>query len=361
VDIARPAIEPTAESTAEPQPTSFERHVMTIPTRSLGGHLEVGAIGFGAMSFALPYGQRPSDTDATPHELINRAIDLGATLLDTADIYGDSEELIGPAIADRRDEVVLATKFGIVSAPFNGATALMNGTPEYVRERIERSLRRLRTDHVDLYYLHRSDPNVPIEETVGAMAELVKEGKVRHLGLSEAAPDTIRRAHAVHPITALQTEWSLWSREIEAEIAPLCRELGISVVPFSPLGRGALTGTITSRDDLPANDHRRAMPRYAEGALDTNLATLDVVREIAWAHDATPGQVSLAWLLAKAPDVVPIPGTRRIAYLEENTAAPAIMLSETEVEQLDAVTVIGSRAAQLDGNWTDGVTPALRN
>jgi aryl-alcohol dehydrogenase-like predicted oxidoreductase len=352
VDITEPA---TAT-----QPTSFERHLMTIPTRTLGGHLEVGTIGFGAMSFALPYGQRPSDTDATPGELINRAVDLGVTLLDTADIYGDSEELIGPAIAGRRDDVVLATKFGIVSPPFNGATAVLNGTPEYVRERIERSLRRLRTDYVDLYYLHRSDPNVPIEETVGAMAELVTQGKVRHLGLSEAAPDTIRRAHAVHPITALQTEWSLWSREIEAEIVPVCRELGISIVPFSPLGRGALTGTITSRDDLPANDHRRTMPRYAEGTLEANLATLDVVREIAWAHDATPGQVSLAWLLAKAPDVVPIPGTRRVAYLEQNTAASAVALTGAEVDRLDTVTVIGARETRLDGNWADGVTPALR-
>ncbi|GAA3042054.1 aldo/keto reductase [Pseudonocardia yunnanensis] len=333
---------------------------MTIPTRTLGGHLEVGAVGFGAMSFAMPYGQKASDTSDTPRDLINRAIDLGTTLLDTADIYTDSEELIGEAIAGRRDEVVLATKFGIISAPRNGAPAVLNGTPAYMRERIERSLKNLRTDHVDLYYLHRSDPQVPIEETVGAMAELVEEGKVRHLGLSEAAPDTIRRAHALHPITALETEWSLWSREIEAEIVPVCKELGISVVPFSPLGRGALTGTITSRDDLPENDYRRTMPRYAEGALDANLATLDIVREIAKAHDATPGQVSLAWLLAKAPDVVPIPGTRRITYLEQNTHAATVALTDAEVERLDAVTVIGSRVAQMDGNWTDGVTPALK-
>jgi aryl-alcohol dehydrogenase-like predicted oxidoreductase len=332
---------------------------MTIPTRTLSGHLEVGAVGFGAMSFAMPYGQQASDTSDTPRDLVSRAIDLGTTLLDTADIYADSEELIGEAVEGRRDEVVLATKFGIISSPRAGAPAVLDGTPAYMRERIDRSLKNLRTDHVDLYYLHRSDPAVPIEETVGAMAELVEEGKVRFLGLSEAAPDTIRRAHAVHPITALQTEWSLWSREIEAEILPLCRELGISVVPFSPLGRGALTGTITSRDDLPENDYRRTMPRYAEGALEANLATLDVVRAIAQAHDATPGQVSLAWLLAKAPDVVPIPGTRRIAYLEQNTRAATVALTGPEVERLDAVTVIGSREVRLDGNWTDGVTPAL--
>jgi aryl-alcohol dehydrogenase-like predicted oxidoreductase len=334
--------------------------MMTIPTRTLGGRLEVGAVGFGAMSFARPYGQKTSDTSDTPHDLINRAIDLGVTLLDTADVYGDSEELIGEAVAGRRDEVVLATKFGIVSAPDGAAAAVLNGSPAYLRERIERSLRNLRTDHVDLYYLHRSDPNIPIEESVGAMAELVAEGKVRYLGLSEAAPDTIRRAHAVHPITALQTEWSLWSREIEAQIAPLCGELGISVVPFSPLGRGALTGTITSRDDLPENDYRRLMPRYADGTLEANLATLGIVREIATAHDASPGQVSLAWLLAKAPDVVPLPGTRRIAYLEQNTLAAEVTLTESEVARLDEVTVVGQRAAQLDGNWTDGLTPAQR-
>jgi aryl-alcohol dehydrogenase-like predicted oxidoreductase len=332
---------------------------MTIPTRTLGGHAEVGAVGFGAMSYASPYGQQASDDTNRPEELISRALELGVTLIDTADIYGDSEEIIGKAIAGRRDDVVLATKFGIVSSPTDTRPAELNGTRAYMRERIERSLTRLGTDHVDLYYLHRVDPGVPIEETVGAMAELVTEGKVRHLGLSEAAADTIRRAHAVHPITALQTEWSLWSREIEDEIFPLTRELGISVVPFSPLGRGALTGTIASRDDLPANDYRRNMPRYAEGALDANLATLAVVREIAAAHDATPGQVSLAWLLAKAPDVVPIPGTRRIAYLEQNAHAAQVTLAEDEMTRLDAVTVIGARETVLDGNWTDGLTPTL--
>jgi aryl-alcohol dehydrogenase-like predicted oxidoreductase len=332
---------------------------MTIPTRTLGGRVEVGAVGFGAMSYALPYGQQAADVTDRPEDLISRALELGVTMIDTADLYGDSEAIIGRAIAGRREEVVLATKFGIVSGPADGRPAVLNGTPAYARERIERSLRRLGTDHVELYYLHRVDPAVPIEETVGAMAELVAEGKVRHLGLSEAAGDTIRRAHVTHPITALQTEWSLWSREIEDEIFPLCLELGISVVPFSPLGRGALTGTITSRDDLPENDYRRGMPRYAEGVLEANLATLAVVREIAATHDATPGQVSLAWLLAKAPEVVPIPGTRRIAYLEQNALAARVTLAADELARLDAVTVVGTRETVLDGNWTDGVTPAL--
>lgn len=334
---------------------------MTIPTRTLGGRLTVGAVGFGAMSYAMPYGQKASDSADTPEELVGRALDLGVTLIDTADRYGDSEEIVGRAVAGRRDKVVLATKFGIVSIPRDGRPAVLNGTPAYMRERIERSLKALGTDYVDLYYLHRADPSVPIEETVGGMAELVSEGKVRYLGLSEAATDTIRRAHAVHPITAVETEWSLWSREIEDEVFPLCRELGIGVVPFSPLGRGALTGTITSRDDLPENDYRRGMPRYAEGALDANLATVDVVREIAAAHEAAPGQVSLAWLLAKAPDVVPIPGTRRIAYLEQNARAAGVVLSEADVARLDAVTVTGARETVLSGNWTDGVTPRAAN
>jgi aryl-alcohol dehydrogenase-like predicted oxidoreductase len=330
---------------------------MTIPSRTLGGSIDVGAIGFGAMSYALPYGQKAANANR-PEDLIGRALELGVSLIDTADVYGESEEILGRAIAGRRDQVVLATKFGIVSPPMEGRPAVLNGTPTHLRERIERSLTSLGTDHVDLYYLHRVDPAVPIEETVGAMAELVAEGKVRHLGLSEAAAGTIRRAHAVHPITALQTEWSLWSREIESEIFPLCQQLGISVVPFSPLGRGALTGAITSRNDLADNDARRAMPRYADGALDANLATLEVVRDIAAAHEATPAQVSLAWLLAKAPDVVPIPGTMRTAYMEENALAAQVTLTGAELARMDAVTVTGARATVLDGNWTDGVAPA---
>src|ERR1700754_4004798 len=234
-----------------------------IPTRTLGPDgLAVGAIGYGAMSFAGPYGQELADGNRTAREIVDRALELGVTLLDTSDGYGDSEINLGAGIKGRRDQVVLATKFGIVSAPFNGREAKIDGRPEYIRQRIERSLQRLGTDYIDLYYQHRVDPDTPIEETVGAMAELVKEGKVRHLGLSEAAPDTIRRAAAVHPITALQTEWSLWTRDIEREILPVARELGISVVPYSPLGRGALTGAITSTADLPDNDFRRGIPRY---------------------------------------------------------------------------------------------------
>jgi aryl-alcohol dehydrogenase-like predicted oxidoreductase len=332
---------------------------MPIPTRTLGtAGPTVGAIGYGAMSFFRPYGQRDDDTSDTPRDLVTRAIELGVTLLDTADVYGPSEEILGEAIDGRRDQVVLATKFGIVAGPSDGKPGVMNGTPAYMRERVERSLTSLRTDYIDLYYLHRADPAVPIEETVGAMAELVAEGKVRHLGLSEAAPETIRRAHAVHPITAVQEEWSLWSRHIEDEVVPLCRELGISVVPYSPLGRGVLTGTVTSRADLAENDYRRTIPRLADGSLDANLTTLDIVREIGTAHDATPGQVSLAWLLAKAPDVLPIPGTRRIAYLEQNAAAAELTLTAEEIDRLDAITITGDRGPDLTGNWAAGVTPA---
>lgn len=236
---------------------------------------------------------------------------------------------------------------------------MLNGRPEYVRERIERSLTRLGTDHVDLYYQHRADPDVPIEETIGAMAELVIEGKVLHLGLSEAAPETIRRAHAVHPIAAIETEWSLWSREGEREVFPLCRELGIGVVPYSPLGRGMLTGTITSRDDLPENDYRRRMPRFAPDAFDANLKAVETVGEIARNHDATPGQVALAWLLAKATDVVPIPGTLHVSRLEENAAATGLILTGAEMAGLDALQVAGQREIELGYNWTYGVTPPL--
>jgi aryl-alcohol dehydrogenase-like predicted oxidoreductase len=269
---------------------------MSIPQRTLGsGGLTVGAIGYGAMSFARPYGQSAEQaTDSIADALIGRAIELGVTLIDTADIYAGSEETIGKAIAGRRDQVVIATKFGIVRSLTSGDGPAMNGRPEYVRERIERSLTRLGIDHVDLYYQHRVDPDVPIEETVGAMAELVAEGKVRHLGLSEAAPGTIRRAHAVHPIAAIEIEWSLWTRDIERDIFPLTRELGIGIVPYSPLGRGMLTGTITSREDLPENDYRRRMPRFAQDAFGANLEAVETVTQIAKDHGAAPGQVALA-------------------------------------------------------------------
>ncbi|MEV0071432.1 aldo/keto reductase [Amycolatopsis sp. NPDC050768] len=332
-----------------------------LPQRRLGSTGPVvGAIGYGAMGFARPYGQSEDHaTDDTADALIGRALDLGVTLIDTSDRYGASEEIIGKAIVGRREKVVLATKFGIVEGPTADTRPVINGRPEYVRERIEHSLRMLGTDHVDLYYQHRVDPDTPIEETVGAMAELVAEGKVRYLGLSEAAPDTIRRAHAVHPITAVQTEWSLWSRDIEDEVFPLCRELGISVVPYSPLGRGMLTGKLTSFDDLPANDYRRKMPRFAREVFEANLAAVETVRDIAAAHDAAPGQVALAWLLAQAPDVVPIPGTLHVGRLAENAGGASLELAGDELKRLDALTVTGEREVALDHNWSYGVTPPM--
>jgi aryl-alcohol dehydrogenase-like predicted oxidoreductase len=236
---------------------------------------------------------------------------------------------------------------------------VIDGSAAYMCQQLERSLRLLGTDHVDLYYMHRIDPSRPIEETVAAMAELVAEGKVRHLGLSEAAPDTLRRASAVHPIAALQTEWSLWARDIEDEIVPTCRELGIGVVPYSPLGHGALTGTLASRTDLVDSDHRREMPFFAEEAFDQNMASLQLVRKVAATHEVTPGQVALAWLLAKGDDVVPIPGTRRIRYLEENTLAAEVTLTADQIADLDAITVTGDRHPDRQGNWTDGLTPPL--
>ncbi|MEV4263521.1 aldo/keto reductase [Kribbella sp. NPDC049584] len=335
---------------------------MTIPTRVLGPEkLEVGAIGFGAMSFGNPYGQHGQyDPDQAAGEILDRAEALGVTLIDTADGYGESEEILGRALAGRRDRFVVATKFGIVSAPFGGGEAKIDGRPAYARERLERSLRRLGTDHVDLYYQHRADPTVPIEDTVGAMAEFVAEGKVRYLGLSEASPDTIRRAHAVHRITAIQTEWSLWERGIEREVLPLTRELGIAVVPYSPLGRGALTGSIESRADLAGADHRAGMPWYSEENIAHNLFTVDIVRGIAKDLDAAPGQVALAWLLAKAPDVVPIPGTRRAEYVEQNSLAANLTLAPEHLEALEKITVAGDRehGTAVDAqNWFNGTTP----
>jgi len=335
---------------------------MSISKRALGPNgLTVGALGYGAMSFARPYGQTADEASQDGADrLIGRALELGITMIDTADGYGDSEEVIGRAIAGRRDQMVIATKFGIVRGLGPEGPPIINGRPEYVRERIERSLTRLGTDHVDLYYQHRVDPDVPIEETVGAMAELVAEGKVRHLGLSEAAPDTIRRAHAVHPISAVQTEWSLWSRDIEHEVFPLSRELGIGIVAYSPLGRGMLTGKITSREDLSKDDYRRSMPRFAQDAFDANAAAVETVREIAQAHRAAPGQVALAWLLAKAPDVVPIPGTLHVSRLEENAAATELTLDSAEIARLDGLAVSGDRESEMGYNWFNGVTPARR-
>lgn len=316
---------------------------MSLPERTLGtSGLEVGAIGLGCMSMSAVYG--PGDEDEGVRT-IHRALDQGATLLDTADVYGSTgnEELVGRAIADRRDEVVLATKFGLTLDLDRGGIVLAGGKPDYVREACEASLRRLGVEHIDLYYQHRTDPDVPIEDTVGAMAELVAAGKVRHLGLSEASVDTLRRAVAVHPITALQSEWSLWTRDLEDEIAPVCRELGIGIVPYSPLGRGFLTGTVSSAADLDETDFRRRQPRFQDDALEQNLKLLDQVREIADEKEATPAQVALAWVLSRGDDVVPIPGTKRQHRLDENLGAVDVELDAGDLERLDAFEPVGDR------------------
>jgi aryl-alcohol dehydrogenase-like predicted oxidoreductase len=332
---------------------------MTISTRTLGQGLEVSAQGLGCMSMSGVYG--PADDDeglAT----IRRALDLGVSLLDTADVYGlgHNEELVGRAIAGRRDEVVLATKFGIVRHADDRSFRAINGRPEYVRSACDASLERLGVDHIDLYYQHRADPDVPIEETVGAMTELVAAGKVRHLGLSEAAADTIRRAHAVHPISALQSEWSLWSRDLEAEVIPIARDLGVGIVPYSPLGRGFLTGTVTSIDELARADFRRGTPRFDGENFDRNVQVVERVRTIATEKSITPGQLALAWLEAQGDDVVPIPGTKRRTYLEENVAALDVRLAPDDIAELEAVAstsaVSGERAADM--TWVAGTTPA---
>ncbi|MBL1080131.1 aldo/keto reductase [Nocardia sp. 2] len=304
-----------------------------IATRKLG-ELTVGAEGLGLMGMSQAYGVRNDDNESIA--TIHRALDLGVTLLDTANVYGPetNERLLGRAIADRRDRAIVATKFGIVW----GADGSMGarGDAAYVKQCAEQSLTRLGIDHIDLYYQHRVDPTVPIEETWGALSELVAAGKVRHLGISEASADTIRRAHAVHPITALQSEWSLWTRDIEAEIVPTARELGIGIVPFSPLGRGFLTGSITSTDDLPADDMRRRLPRFADGNIDTNLAIVTALRDLAAEKDVTPGQLALAWVLSRGADVVPIPGTKRRTYLEQNVAAAGITLTADDLARIEA-------------------------
>ncbi|TMR98813.1 aldo/keto reductase [Nonomuraea basaltis] len=267
---------------------------------------------------------------------LHRALDLGVTFLDTADFYGagHNEQLIGRAIAGRRDEVVLATKFGFANRL--GEPTRIRGDAAYLRQACEASLRRLGVDYIDLYYQHRVDPQVPIEETVGAMAELVRAGKVRHLGLSEAGARTIQRAHAVHPIAALQSEWSLWTRDLEAEVAPVCRDLGIGLVPFSPLGRGFLTGRYSSVEGLAETDVRRSQPRFADGNLERNLAIVAKLNELAAAKGVTAGQLALAWVQHRGDDVVPIPGTRRQRYLEENLAALAVELSTEDLAAIEA-------------------------
>jgi aryl-alcohol dehydrogenase-like predicted oxidoreductase len=303
--------------------------------RTLGSRapLDVSAMGLGCMGMSEFYGTT-DESEATA--TIHRALDLGVTFLDTADMYGPftNEQLVGKAIAGRRGDVQLATKFGNERLP-DGTRVGVNGRPDYVRKACDASLERLGVDHIDLYYQHRVDKTVPIEDTVGAMAELVQAGKVGHLGLSEASASTIRRAHAVHPITALQTEYSLFTRHVEDDILPTLRELGIGLVPYSPLGRGILTGAITSLDRLAPDDFRRHNPRYQGAALENNLALVAKVQEIAEEKAVTPGQLALAWVLAQGEDIVPIPGTKRVRYLEENLTAASVRLGADDLARLD--------------------------
>ncbi|MEU3274439.1 aldo/keto reductase [Saccharomonospora sp. NPDC006951] len=328
--------------------------MVEVPIRRLG-ELAVPAQGLGCMGMSHAYGEAD---DAQSIATVHHAIDIGVNFLDTADFYGvgHNEELVGKAVAGRRDDVVIATKFGFANRL--GEPTIIRGDAAYVRQACEASLRRLDVDHIDLYYQHRVDPAVPIEETVGAMAELVAEGKVRHLGLSEAGAATIRRAHAVHPITALQSEWSLWTRGIESEIAPVCGELGIGIVPFSPLGRGFLTGRYNSLAELSDDDMRRRQPRFAEGNIERNLAIVAKLTELASAKGVTAGQLALAWVLHRGDHVVPIPGTRRKRNLEENVGALAVSLSTEDIEAIEeavpAERIAGPRYDEVSAAFVDG-------
>ncbi|MFJ9127010.1 aldo/keto reductase [Streptomyces sp. NPDC102340] len=299
--------------------------------------LEVSRIGLGAMGMSHGYTGSGTD-DAESIRTVHRALELGVTFIDTAEIYGPyaNEELLGRALKGRRDQVVLATKFGLVSHAGDGAWNL-DSSPANIRTAVEGSLKRLGTDHIDLYYQHRVDPNTPIEETAGAVAELITEGKVRAFGLSEAGPDTIRRAHAVQPVTAVQSEYSLWTRGIEDRVLPVLRELGIGLVPFSPLGHGFLTGTVRSEADFEPGDFRHGNPRFTGENFQRNLALADEVQAIAADADATPAQVAIAWLLAQGDDIAPIPGTKRVARVEENTAADALTLTSEQLSQLSSL------------------------
>jgi aryl-alcohol dehydrogenase-like predicted oxidoreductase len=319
--------------------------------RTLGGRLAVSEIGYGCFGLSGVYG---AADDQKSIAVIHKAVELGVTMLDTADSYGPfhNEELVGKALKGIRDKVIVATKFGQVRLPDGSRT--IRGTPEYVREACEASLKRLGIDRIDLYYQHRVDKNVPIEDTVGALAELVKAGKVRYLGLSEVGPANLRRAHKVHPITAVQSELSLWSRQDETDILPACRELGVGFVAYSPLGRGFLTGTVQAPDKLEASDVRRTMPRFEAENLGHNLELARRIAELARAKGVTPAQLALAWVLAKGPDVVPIPGTRSEARLVENLKAAEVVLSAADVRALDAAAPIGVVKGERYGAWMMG-------
>ncbi|WP_369373221.1 aldo/keto reductase [Promicromonospora sp. Populi] len=302
------------------------------------GDLDVSRIGLGAMTMAGTYTSEGALDNAESIRTIHRALDLGVTHLDTAEIYGPflSEEIVGEAVKGRRDDVVLATKFGLVSHS-GGGPGVTDSSPANVRVAVEGSLQRLGTDHIDLYYQHRVDPNTPIEETAQAVADLIAEGKVLHFGLSEASPETIRRAHAVQPVSALQTEYSLWTRDVEAEILPLLRELGIGFVPYSPLGHGLLTGQIRTVDDFADDDWRKTNPRFIGDNFQRNLALVDEVQAIGAEIGATPAQTALAWLLTRGEDIAPIPGTRRVSRVEENIAADGIELSQAQLDRLNSL------------------------
>ncbi|AFJ35373.1 MULTISPECIES: aldo/keto reductase [Mycobacterium] len=316
------------------------------------GELRVGRLGLGAMGMSVAYAGAGSD-DAESIRTVHRAIDLGVTLIDTAEVYGPyvNEELLARALRGRRDQVVVATKFGLIS--HTGRDGL-DSSPANIRLAVDGSLRRLETDYIDLYYQHRLDRQTPIEETMSALAELVSEGKIRHIGLSEVGVDTIRRAHAVHPVTAVQSEYSLWTRDQEPAILPLLRELGIGFVAYSPLGRGFLTGTVRSTEELPDSDYRKTNPRFFDENFQHNLRCADEVREIGADVGATAAQVALAWLLAKGPDIVPIPGTKRVTRLEENVGADALELTPDQLARLDRLTPpVGGHHAEAQMAWID--------